>query len=95
MRNVIEEMVVDYHKNCGVDRYGQVGVLRVYDVFGDKKDDVLEYAKNDNTLIEVSTYGGRLGTWKGFQITDSDLRRKCSDALRSNENYKQSMTNYA
>lgn len=94
MKNLIEQMVVDYHKTCSVDRYGQVGVLRVYDVFKDKKEDVLEYAKNDNTLIEVSTYGGRLGTWKGFQITDSDLRRKCSDALRSNENYKLAMTSW-
>ena len=94
MNNLIEQMVVDYHKTCSVDKYGQVGVLRVYDVFGDKKEDVLEYAKNDNTLIEVSTYGGSLGTWKGFQITDSDLRRKCSDALRSNENYKLAMTSW-
>ena len=94
MKNLIEEMVVDYHKNCSVDRYGQVGTLRVYSVFKDNMDDVLEYAKNDNTLIEVSTYGGSLGTWKGFQITDSDLRRKCSDALRSNENRKQAMTTW-
>jgi hypothetical protein len=91
MKNLIEQMVVDYHKNCSVDGYGQVGTLRMYSVFNDKMDDVLEYAKNDNTLIEVSTYGGRLGTFKGFQITDSDLRRKCSDALRSNENYKLAM----
>lgn len=91
MKNLIEKMVVDYHKTCSVDGYGQVGTLRVYSVFKDKMDDVLEYANNDNTLIEVSTYGGRLGTWKGFQITDSDLRRKCSDALRSNENYKLAM----
>lgn len=91
MKNIIEKMVVDYHKTCSVDRYGQVGTLRVSSVFNDKMDDVLEYAKNDNTLIEVSTYGGRLGTWKGFQITDSDLRRKCSDALRNNENYKLAM----
>ena len=94
MKNLIEQMVVDYHKNCSVDGYGQVGTLRVYSVFNDKMDDVLEYAKNDNTLIEVSTYGGRLGTFKGFQITDSDLRRKCSDALRSNENRKQAMTTW-
>lgn len=91
MKNLIEQMVVDYHKNCSVDGYGQVGTLRMYSVFNDKMDDVLEYAKNDNTLIEVSTYGGRLGTFKGFQITDSDLRKKCSDALRSNENYKLAM----
>lgn len=94
MKNLIEKMVVDYHRTCSVDGYGQVGVLRVYDVFGDKKEDVLEYANNDNTLIEVSTYGGRLGTYKGFRITDSDLRRKCSDALRSNENYKLAMTSW-
>jgi hypothetical protein len=94
MKNLIEEMVVDYHKNCSVDGYGQVGTLRVYSVFKDKMDDVLEYAKNDNTLIEVSTYGGRLGTFKGFQITDSNLRKKCSEALRSNHNYKEAMTSW-
>ena len=94
MKNLIEEMVVDYHKNCSVDGYGQVGTLRVYSVFKDKMEDVLEYAKNDNTLIEVYTYGSRLGTFKGFQIVDPNLRRKCSDALRSNENYKRSMTSW-
>lgn len=94
MKNLIEKMVVDYHKTCSVDRYGQVGTLRLSSVFNDNMDDILEYTKNDNTLIEVSTYGGRLGTWKGFQITDSDLRRKCSDALRNNKNYKLAMTTW-
>jgi len=94
MKNLIEEMVVDYHKNCSVDGYGQVGTLRVYSVFKDKMEDVLEYAKNENTLIEISTYGGRLGTFKGFQITDSNLRKKCSEALRSNHNYKEAMTSW-
>lgn len=91
MRNIIEEMVVYYHKTCSVDGYGQVGTLRVSSVFKDKMEDVLEYANDDSDLIEVSTYGGRLGTWKGFQITDSNLRKKCSDALRSNENYINAM----
>jgi hypothetical protein len=92
MENLIREKLVEYHRECSVDRYGQVGVIRAYDVFKDHTDDVQEYAKENKSLISISTYGGRLGTFRGLQILDSDLQSECRNALRNNENYIYAMT---
>ena len=92
MKNLIKEILISYHKECSVDRYGQVDTLRLYSVFGERQQEVLEYVEGDDSLISVSTYGGRLGTYKGIQIVDVDLRKRCSEALRSNPNYKEAMT---
>jgi hypothetical protein len=92
MENLIREKLVEYYRECSVDGYGQVGVIRAYDVFKDQTDDVQEYAKENKTLISISTYGGRLGTFRGIEILDSDLQSECRNALRNNENYIYAMT---
>jgi hypothetical protein len=94
MENIIREKLVDYYRECSVDRYGQVGVIRAYDVFKDITDDVQEYAKENKSLISISTYGGSLGTFRGLQIMDSDLQSECRNELRNNENYINAMTNW-
>jgi len=92
MKNLIREKLVEYHRECSVDRYGQVGLIRAYDVFKNHTDDVQEFAKENKTLISISTYGGRLGTFRGLQILDSELQNECWKALRNNENYIYAMT---
>jgi hypothetical protein len=91
MENLIREKLVEYHRECSVDRYGQVGVIRAYDVFENLTDDVQEYAKENKSLISISTYGSRLGTFRGLEIMDSDLQSECRKALRNNENYINAM----
>lgn len=93
MENLIREKLVQYYRECSVDRYGQVGVIRAYDVFKDLTDDVQLYAKENNNMITISTYGSRFGTFRGIEIMDSDLQNECWNALRSNENYVYAMTN--
>lgn len=94
MRNLIEQKLVTYHATCSVDRYGQVGTLKLSSVFADDMQDVLDYVEHDDSLIQVSTYGGSLGTYKGLQIVDQDIRDRCREALRSNPNYREAMTSY-
>jgi hypothetical protein len=91
MENLIREKLVEYYRECSVDRYGQVGVIRAYDVFENLTDDVQEYAKENKSFISISTYGGRLGTFRGLEIMDSDLQSECRKALRNNENYINAM----
>jgi hypothetical protein len=92
MKTLIKEKLVEYHRECSVDKYGQVGVIRAYDVFKDLTDDVQEYVKENKSLISISTYGGRLGTFRGIQILDSELQSECRNALRNNEDYIYAMT---
>lgn len=95
MREFIEEKMVQYFKNCSVDRYGQVSVVDPYSAFKDKTEEVLNYL-NTNSLISVKTYGGQFGTYKGFSLTydinDKELRDKCYAILNENENYIWAMT---
>jgi len=95
MRNFIEEKMVQYFKNCSVDKYGQVRVADPYSVFKDKTEEVLNYLKTDR-LISVKTYGGQFGAYKGFSLTydvnDKALRDKCYAILRENKNYRWAMT---
>lgn len=95
IKSFIEEKLVSYFKTCDVDRYGQVGVITPYSVFNDRTNEVLEYLKTD-PIISVRTYGGRLGTYKGFSLSydvnDKKLRDTCYAILKNNDNYIWAMT---
>ena len=92
MENLIREMLIKYHETCDVDRYGQVGVIRFNEVF-DKP--LMDSIEDYGHLINLSTYGGRLGTFKGVEIVDPSLLYDCTRALRTlNPNYKRAMTSW-
>lgn len=92
MEHIIRENLIKYHETCSVDRYGQVGVIRFNEVF-DKS--LMDSINDYEYLIQVSTYGGSLGTFKGIQIVDIGLREDCIQALRRlNTNYKSAMTSW-
>lgn len=96
MREFIEQKLVEYFKNCPVDKYGQVSVISPYGLFGDKVEEVFEYIKTDK-VIQVTTYGGRFGAYKGispkYDILDEWLRKRCYKAMQKhNENYRYAMT---
>lgn len=91
MEDLIKEKLIAYHKRCNVDKWGQVGTFSL-SLFGEQMNDVENFAKATGSLIDIKTYGGRFGTYKGFQIIDSDLRKDCSLALKQNPQYIYSMT---
>lgn len=72
MKEFIKSVLVELHKTCTVDQYGQVSKFNfVPNVFGDKKDEVLEYCKNNHGILKFETYGGKFGTYKAFIIEDT------------------------
>jgi hypothetical protein len=92
MDNLIREKLIKYHETCSVDGYGQVGVIRFNEVFDRSLMDSME---DYGYLINLSTYGGRSGTFKGVEIVDPRLRDDCRQALRTlNPNYKSAMTSW-
>lgn len=96
MKQFIKDTLVAYHQKCSVDRYGQKRALDFYQIFGSEKgDSVLEYLKNNTGILQLCTYGGSLGTYKGIsEILDSDIKQECNEAFGKNENYKRAMTSW-
>jgi len=85
-KEFIYEAMVKYYKTCYCDRYGQIGTIDVHTLFKERTNEVLEYLDTDR-IINVCTYGGRFGTYKGFSpwdINEADLKHACQIAFRNN-----------
>ena len=95
MRDLIKQKLVDHHANCGVDRYGQKRALDFYSIFQLEGDNVLEYLKENKNILQLCTYGGSLGTYKGInEILDAEIKAECNKAFYINPNRKQAMTSW-
>jgi len=92
----IKDALISYHRNCDVDNYGQKGVMNVSYVFGENANMVLSYLKENDSPIEVSTYGNGYFTYKGIsRILDEHLKAQCDKVFREeNENFKRAMTSW-
>lgn len=90
---VITHCLIEMHKTCGVDKYGQVARFNFqpYGLFKDRADDVVEYLANHPEIASVFTYGCSFGTYQALSINDITLLRQCEDALHTNENYTQTI----
>jgi len=95
MRKFIKEVLVEMHKTVSTDKYGQVSRDNFTpSLFGDKRDEVEQYCKENKGILQFSTYGGRFGTYKAFTIEDDDIRKACREALHTNENWKRNINSY-
>lgn len=93
MKDLIREKLVRFHATCSVDKWGQKGVLSMYEVFGNDHQAVADYVSNNKGLLSLSTYGGRYGTWVGIsKIEDPEIYHECNVAFDNNPNYKMAMT---
>lgn len=91
----IKTTLVNLHKTCTTDKYGQVGLFNLTpSVFGNRKDEVEQYCKENKGILTFSTYGGSLGTYRAFTIVNQDIRNACNDALRNNQNYLTNINSY-
>jgi hypothetical protein len=95
MKQFITDKLVEMHKTCDTDQYGQVP-QRNYSprVFGDKANDVEQYCNENKGILEYSTYGASYGTYTSFTIKDSDIQLACRKALRTNENYLRNVNSW-
>lgn len=97
MKDFIKAKLVEMHSTCTTDQYGQVSKFNfnVKSLFKEKTEEVLEFAKENPNIIEVSTYGGVGGTYKAVsKILDEEIKTACREALRKNENYIFNMTKW-
>jgi hypothetical protein len=95
MKGFIKMCLVEMHKNTTTDNYAQVGRSNFTpSVFGDKKDEVERYCKDNKGVLQYATYGGAIGTYKAFTIEDAEIRKACSDALKTNENYLRNLNSW-
>ena len=83
------------HKTTPTDRYGQVGLHNfTSSLFGDKKDEVEKYCKDNKGILRYSVYGSSYSTYQAFTIEDLDIKSACSDALDENENYLRNLNSW-
>ena len=95
MRQFIKDVLVELHKTVTTDKYGQVGRSNFTpSIFGDKKEEVEQYCKDNEGILQYATYGAVYGTYKAFTIEDNDIRSACYDALSNNENYLRNINSF-
>lgn len=88
MKEFIKKTLVEMHKTTTTDKYGQVAISKFTPrLFGEKAEEVEEYCKRNKGILQFSTYGGKLGTFRAFIIQDREIQSACSEALRKNGNY--------
>ena len=89
IRYHITQSMVKYVTNASADRYGQLGTMDVYAVFGDRTKEALEFLRKER-IINVRCYGGRYGSYEAIgsihDIQEESLRTMCLDAWAKNEN---------
>tara|TARA_R110002126_G_scaffold83647_1_gene203950 strand:- start:176 stop:466 length:291 start_codon:yes stop_codon:yes gene_type:complete len=94
-REFIKNILVEMHKTTTTDKYGQVGRSNfTSSLFGDKKEDVEQYCKDNKGILQYATYGAVYGTYKAFTIEDKEIRSACGEALHKNENYLRNLNSW-
>lgn len=95
MKSFIRKTLIELHKTCTTDKYGQVSKHHFTpNIFGDKKDDVQKYCKEHKGILQFSTYGGSYGTYTAFTIEDAELRKLCAETLKKNKNYIENVNSW-
>lgn len=95
MKDFIKETLVQMHKTVTTDKYGQVGKSDFTpSVFGDRKDEVEQYCKENKGILSFGSYGSPYGIYKAFTIEDQSIRLACREALQTNENYLRNLNSW-
>lgn len=95
MKGFIKDVLVQMHRETTTDKYGQVSRSNFSpSLFGNRKEEVEEYCKENKGILQYSTYGAVYGTYEAFTIEDKEIREACREALRENENYITNVNSY-
>lgn len=94
-RNEIIEQMVYHYQTAGTDGYGQLSTIMASNVIGINDPKQMELLQE---IVEVSTYGGRFGTYKGFRpfgaFKDKQVEDRCKAAFRLNKSRIQNENNW-
>lgn len=95
MKEFIKDVLVQMHRETTTDKYGQVSIHNFTpSLFGDIKDEVEQYCKENKGILRYNTYGGSYGTYTAFTIEDVEIKKECSEALGKNENYMRNVNSW-
>lgn len=93
--NHIKEKIVDYYRTCSTDGYGQMKTIDIFMLIDGNNQDELNYL---SSLMKISTYGSRYGTydginpWGSFKCTD--LEAECRQAFAQNKNRERNLNQW-
>lgn len=91
----VKKSFIHYVKFESGDKYGQIGCIDIYSVWGNSTKAVKEWNNNEK-MFAINWYGGRFGSYEGIMglsgVNNDSLKAQCSEAFRSSENYKRAMT---
>lgn len=95
MKNTIKEKLINYYRTCSCDKYGQMSTISISSIIDTKNPQELEEL---SSLVSISTYGSRFGTYKGINpwgsFKSDDIREECSKAFAQNEERKRNLNSY-
>lgn len=95
MKEYIKEKLVEIYKTCAVDTYGQIARKNFTpSIFGDRKEEVENYCKENEGVLKFSMYGNTFGAYKAFTIEDKELLDECRKVLSTNPYYVYNMTKW-
>ena len=77
------------HATTTTDSYGQISKISfsLYELFGSDAEKVLDFIKHDKSLITASLVSNQYFSYQAVTIVSDSLRKKCSEALQSNQHY--------
>ncbi len=94
-RNEIIEQMVYHYQTEGTDRYGQLSTIMVSNVISTNDPKQMELLQE---IVQVSTYGGRFGTYRGFvpfgAFKDKQVEDRCKAAFKLNKSRIQNENNW-
>lgn len=99
MKTFITDKLVETHRTCSCDNYGQMGKynLGLGSLFGKDASKVEEFIKENKNhqIISIATYGGSVGIYKAVnEILDPEIKRLCKEAFSKNENHLRNLNNW-
>ncbi len=82
-RDKVIKDLVNYFRNSGCDRYGQLGVISEGQIAKTEEEkEVL------NDIVNIGTYGYTYGTYRGFapwgSFKDAEIEKMCREAFSNN-----------
>lgn len=92
-RQEVIDAMLRYYQNETTDQYGQLGCISINflckDLGRDERGKIEEdYFRELETIVNVSTYGGRYGSYKAFMpfgsFKDKEVEMRCKEAFSNN-----------
>jgi hypothetical protein len=93
--NNIKEKLINHYRTCSCDQYGQMSTIDIFRIIdGNNPQEVEELS----SLVAISTYGDRYGTYKGINpwgaFKSEDIKTKCREAFAQNENRTRNLNSW-